>query len=137
MRPVVPPHEEDVGDGEDDERTDQIDPVDKHEGEAGKRGEAWAAPDEAEGNQQLEGHIHQLDYNVAETELIRHQLIRVLPVGLTEVFVQQNPMDDRHTQLRIGHQYRQQHNQQNNCNGILELQRKTQRQIVPDNGNRA
>lgn len=93
---VVLLHKQHIGDGQEQGRGEQIDPVRQH-----RRG---AEVNEAKRHRQLQGHINQRHRHVAHLQLIRHQLIGVLAMRLPQILVQQDAMEDGHAAVDPIHQ---------------------------------
>ena len=89
MQMVVPLHEQHIPSPQEQNHADKVNPM-------GQRG-GGDQVDEDQGNQQLQAHVEQGDGHVREVQLVRHQLVGVLAVGLAQGLVQQDTMHNRQT----------------------------------------
>ena len=87
MQVVVSLHEQHVGQREHDHRRDKIEPV--------GRDRVRHQVHHPQRDRQLQDHVEQRHRHVAQPQLVRHQLVRVLAVRLSEILVQQDSVHDR------------------------------------------
>lgn len=89
MQVVVLFHEEQVREREQHQRRQQVDPVPRHQRERAMLCEQRTEVDESERHRQLQQHIYPRHERVAQAQLVRHQLISVLAVRLSQVLVKE------------------------------------------------
>ena len=74
MQMVVLLLEEHIRNCQDHEGANQVNPMHEDQRAVEILSKGGRAPDEAEGDEQLEAHVHQRDDYMTETELVGHQL---------------------------------------------------------------
>lgn len=94
MQVVVLLLEKHIGEREQRQGGDKVDPMPSHKRQFRRGRKHRAEVYEAQGHCELQQGVEGSDFHVADLKLIGHQLISVLAVSLTQVFVQQDAMHD-------------------------------------------